>query len=55
MAEEVGDGDQVGAGADEGGGESVAQGVGGDLFADVGGGGDSGDDDGVGAGGCLFG
>ena len=37
MAEHVGDGDQVGAAADEGGGEGVAADVGGDvLFVEVG-------------------
>ncbi len=41
MAEHVGDGDQVGAAADEGGGEGAAADVGGDvLFVEVGVGGD---------------
>ena len=45
MAEHVGDGDQVGAAADEGGGEGVAADVGGDvLFVEVGVGGDGSDD-----------
>jgi hypothetical protein len=45
MAEHVGGGDQVGAGADEGGGEGVAADVGGDvLFVEVGVGGDGSDD-----------
>jgi hypothetical protein len=45
MAEHVGDGDQVGAAADEGGGEGVAADVGGNvLFVEVGVGGDGSDD-----------
>jgi hypothetical protein len=45
MAEHVGDGDQVGAAPDEGGGEGVAADVGGDVvFVEVGVGGDGSDD-----------
>jgi hypothetical protein len=45
MAEHVGDGDQAGAAADEGGGEGVAADVGGDvLFVEIGTGGDGSDD-----------
>ena len=45
VAEHVGDGDQVGAAADEGGGEGVAADVGGDVFfVEVGVGGDDSDD-----------
>ena len=45
MAEHVSDGDQIGATADEGGGEGVAADVGGDvLFVAIGTGGDGSDD-----------
>src|SRR5260370_26203264 len=45
VAEHIGDGDQVGAAADEGGGEGVAADVGGDVFfVEVGVGGDGSDD-----------
>jgi hypothetical protein len=45
VAEHVGDGDEIGAATDEGGGEGVPPDVGGDvLFVEVGFGGDAADD-----------
>ena len=44
MAEEFGDDDEVGPAADEGGGERVAEDVGGDLVVEAGVFGDAGDD-----------
>lgn len=44
MPEELGDGDEVGSAAHQGGGEGVAQDVGGDVVVQGGAGGDPGDD-----------